>query len=316
MGEKLKMGISACLLGENVRYNGGHCRDPFLTDTLGVYVEWVPVCPEVECGLGVPRETLRLVGEPSNPRLVTTKTAIDHTDQMHSWAGGKLKQLEKETLCGFVFKSKSPSSGMTRVKVYHPNGGSVNQGTGIFAKAFIHHFPRIPVEEEGRLFDPGLRENFIERIFTVKRWRESMEAGMGIGRLVDFHTRNKLLIFAHSEKHYRAMGRLVAQGKEGGLAEVYDRYEALLMDALSLKSTVRKNANVLLHVMGYFKKQLSSDEKTELIELLESYRSGSIPLIVPVTLINHYVRKYDQPYLKTQTYLNPHPLALQLRNHA
>ncbi|MFZ5572529.1 MAG: YbgA family protein [Thermodesulfobacteriota bacterium] len=316
MEEKIKLGVSACLLGDNVRYNGGNCRDHFLTDTLSAYVEWVPVCPEVECGLGIPRETLRLVGDPEDPRLVTTKTGIDHTEKMRSWAVARLEKLERENLCGFIFKSKSPSSGWLRVKVYHPNGGSVHQGTGIFAKAFTRRFPRLPVEEEGRLCDPGLRENFIERIFALRRWRETVEAGMTAGGLVDFHTRNKLLILAHGEKHYRAMGKLVAQGKTESMEKLYDQYESLFMEALTLQSTVRKNSNVLMHAMGYFKKQLTSDEKAELLELLDAYRRESIPLIVPVTLINHYVRKYDQPYLKIQTYLNPHPLSLRLRNHA
>ncbi|MFH1351200.1 MAG: DUF523 and DUF1722 domain-containing protein, partial [Pseudomonadota bacterium] len=282
---------------------------------LGQYVEFVPVCPEVECGLGIPRESMRLVGDPQSPRLVTIRSHIDHTDRMLVWAKKRVLELEKESLCGFIFKSDSPSSGMERVKVYNEKGMPEKKGVGMFARAFMEHFPLIPVEEDGRLHDPGLRENFIERIFTLKRWRELMANGRSLGDVVDFHTRNKLLILSHSEKNYRMMGKLVAGGKGVPLHSLYGQYEALLMEALRLKTSVKKNANVLYHLMGYFKKELSPDEKQELLEIIDQYRAGYIPLIVPVTLVNHYVRKYKQPYLGKQTYLNPHPMDLQLRNH-
>jgi uncharacterized protein YbgA (DUF1722 family)/uncharacterized protein YbbK (DUF523 family) len=285
-------------------------------DTLGQYVTYVPVCPEVECGLGVPRESMRLVGKPDSPRLLTLRTKIDHTDRMLSWAAGRVKELENEDLCGFIFKSNSPSSGMERVRVYGDAGMPAKTGVGLFAKVFMEHFPLIPVEEEGRLHDPKLRENFIERIFTLKRWRKLRSQKCRLGRLVEFHTLNKLLLLAHSEKHYRLMGKLVARGKETPILELYGEYERLLMEALRLKSTIRKNTNVLQHMMGYFKKQLSPDEKQEILEIIGQYRLGHIPLIVPVTLVKHFVRKYQQPYLRKQSYLNPHPHALQLRNHA
>jgi uncharacterized protein YbgA (DUF1722 family)/uncharacterized protein YbbK (DUF523 family) len=315
MTERIRLGVSTCLLGENVRFDGGHKHDRFLTDTLGQYVEFVPVCPEVECGLGVPRESMRLVGDVESPRLVTVRTHVDHTDRMLTWARKRVKELEKEDLCGFIFKSDSPSSGMERVKVYNETGMPEKKGIGLFARAFMDHFSLIPVEEEGRLHDPRLRENFIERIFTLKRWRELRGGKGGLGGVVDFHTRNKLLVLAHSEKHCRSMGKLVAAGKKIPMQSLYSQYETLLMDALGLKTTVKKNANVLYHLMGYFKNDLSADEKQELMEILDQYRAGYIPLVVPVTLINHYVRKYQQPYLAEQTYLNPHPVDLQLRNH-
>ena len=316
MEDKIRLGISACLLGQNVRYDGGHKLDRFLTDTLGQYVEYVPVCPEVQCGLGIPRESMRLVGDPQSPRLVTVRTGQDLTERMLNWARGRVQELEKEGLCGFIFKSDSPSSGMERVKVYNEKGMSEKTGRGMFAKTFMEHFPLIPVEEEGRLHDPKLRESFIESIFTLRRWREVVQEKKSLGNLVAFHTQHKLLVLSHSEKHYRAMGKVVAEGKKLPLNDLYASYETLLMEALKLRTTVKKNANVLQHMMGYFKAQLSKDEKQELLEILDEYRKGYIPLVVPITLINHYVRKYREDYLRQQVYLNPHPIALQLRNHA
>jgi uncharacterized protein YbgA (DUF1722 family)/uncharacterized protein YbbK (DUF523 family) len=314
-GEKIKLGISACLMGQNVRYNGGHTHDPFLTQTLGQYVDYVPVCPEVECGLPVPREAMRLVGDPLNPKLVTIKTGIDMTGQMKAWGKKRLIALEDENLCGFIFKSKSPSSGMERVKVYDKNGIPANTGVGIWARMFMDRFPLLPVEEEGRLHDPVLRENFIQRIFVFKRLLELKAQGVRRGSLVDFHTRHKLLIMSHSPVHYREMGKFVADIKNLSPEAAYEGYAVLLNTAMSLRATIAKNVNVLMHIMGYFKKQLSPDEKQELLEIIDQFKNHVVPMIVPVTLINHYVRKYQEPYLKSQLYLNPHPAELGLRNH-
>ena len=316
MTEKLKLGISACLLGHRVRYNGGHTRDHFLTDTLGPSVDYVTVCPEVECGMPIPRETLRLVGDPENPKLMTTKTKKDMTAQMKNWAAKRLDDLEKENLCGFIFKSASPSSGMSGVKVYTEEGMPSKRGAGIWAKMFMDRFPMLPVEDEGRLHDPILREDFIERIFIYKRWQDLLSSGKTRGGLVDFHTRHKLLIMAHSPKHYREMGKFVADTKKHAIEDLYENYAGLLNAALRLRSNIKKNLNVLLHIMGYFKKQLSADEKQELLEIFDQYKQHYLPLIVPITLLNHFVNKYDQPYLKSQVYLNPHPAELGLRNHA
>lgn len=318
MEDKIRLGISSCLLGNPVRFDGGHKHDRFLTDTLGEYVDYVPVCPEVECGMSIPREALRLVGDPENPRLITSRSNIDHTEQMQSWVSGRLEQLEEEELDGFIFKNRSPSSGMERVKVYPASGKgmAVKKGAGIFARAFMDHFPTLPVEEEGRLHDLILRENFIERIFVHRRWRKLLATNMTTGALVSFHTSHKLLIFSHSDKLYREMGRLVAKAKQIPANELFATYEDQLMAALKLRCTLKKHTNVLLHILGYFKKELSADEKQEIIEIIDRYKAGLIPLIVPVTLMNHYVRKHGQEYLAGQLYLNPHPLELKLRNHA
>jgi uncharacterized protein YbgA (DUF1722 family)/uncharacterized protein YbbK (DUF523 family) len=316
MENRIRIGVSACLLGQPVRFDGGHKHDRYLTGTLGQYLEFVPVCPEVEAGFPIPRESFRLVGDPENPRLVTTRTRVDHTERMADWAEKRVRELEKENLCGFIFKSDSPSSGLERVKVYNPKGMAEKKGVGMFARAFTRHFPLLPVEEEGRLNDAKLRENFIEQIFTLRRWRETLAQPANMKALIDFHTRHKLLITAHSPEHARLMGKLVAEGRQRPIREIYTDYEGLLIGGLRLKTTVKKNVNVLQHIMGYFKQQLSADEKQELLEILERYRKEFVPLIVPVTLLNHYVRKYDQPYLTQQAYLNPHPLSLKLRNHA
>jgi uncharacterized protein YbgA (DUF1722 family)/uncharacterized protein YbbK (DUF523 family) len=313
--EKIRLGISTCLLGENVRFDGGHKLDRYLTDTLGQYVEYFPVCPEVECGFGIPRESFRLVGDRKNPRLVTTRSNQDHTDRMVSWAKKRAAELETEDLCGFIFKSGSPSSGMERVKVYEHNGVPAKVGVGLFARVFMEHFPLLPVEDEGRLHDPSLRENFIERIFALKRWRDLLQEKKSLKILIEFHTRNKLLVLAHSPDRYRQMGKWVAGGKNIPLPELFSQYQSLFLDALWRKATNKKNSNVLMHMLGYFKDRLSGNEKQEMLEIIDQYRREILPLIVPVTMMKHYVFKYEEAYLRAQTYLQPHPVELQLRNH-
>lgn len=311
-----RVGVSRCLLGEAVRFDGGHKLDRFLVGTLGPQVRYVPVCPEVECGLTVPREAMRLVGDPASPRLMTVKTGQDLTERMEAWATAKVAELEQAELCGFVFKFGSPSSGMSRVKVYPDHGGPpALKGRGIFAARLMDAMPLLPVEDEGRLNDASLRENFIERVFVMHRWRQLLREGFGPGPLVDFHTRHKLLVMAHSVEHYRALGRLVAAGASMPPERLAKAYITGLMEALRLTATVKKQVNVLSHGMGYFKRVLEPDEKRELLEVLDAYARELVPLIVPVTLLNHYVRKFKEPYLAEQWYLHPHPAELKLRNH-
>ncbi len=309
------IGISSCLLGNNVRYDGQHKLDRYLRDQLGKFVRFVPVCPEVECGLSTPREAMRLVEIDGEHRLMTQKTGIDHTPRMLDWADRKLDELASLNLCGFIFKIRSPSSGMRSVKVYKPGGGATQTGIGLFARAFMERFPLLPVEDEGRLHDAGLKENFIERIFLFKRWQNLVHQGLSLSRLMDFHADHKLILMAHSPKALKDLGALVASGKNREIEELCQEYFESLMGTLKLIATTRKNTNVLQHVMGYFKKHLTSDEKAELSTLIDQYHQGLIPLIVPATLLNHYVRKFQEPYLARQFYLNPHPLELMLRNH-
>jgi uncharacterized protein YbgA (DUF1722 family)/uncharacterized protein YbbK (DUF523 family) len=313
--EKIKIGISACLLGEKVRYDGGHKLDHYITNTLGRYFDWFPVCPEVESGLPVPREAMHLQGNNLSPLLVTVKTGIDHTERLLTWSRKKLNILEQEDLRGFIFKGRSPSSGIEGVTIYTPSGTPGGRGAGLFGGVFMHYFPLLPVIDDGRLHDPKLRENFIERVFVYNRWKDFLRNGTSIHGLVNFHAEHKLLIFSHSPKHLSALGRLVAYPDGLKQEDIFSRYIDHLMEGLRLLSTVKKNTNVLLHIAGYFKKKLSSDEKRELLEVIERYHRGYVPLIVPIVLVNHYVRKFDEPYLRNQHYLHPHPLELMLRNH-
>jgi uncharacterized protein YbgA (DUF1722 family)/uncharacterized protein YbbK (DUF523 family) len=311
----IRLGISRCLLGDEVRFDGGHKQDKFLTDVLSRYVEWVPVCPEVEAGLGIPREAMRLVGDPRHPRLMSATSKHDHTKAMETMVEERLDSLKEEDLSGFVFKRGSPSCGVERVRVYTPQGMPSHSGAGIFAKAFREEFPLIPVEEEGRLCDPSLRENFIERVFCYRRFQDVVQNETTRQVLIRFHTIHKYLLLAHSQQHYEVMGRLIGQADRYHPKELTLKYGELLMKTLAVKATVRKHVNVLHHIMGYFKNRLKTQEKTELLGVVDDYHRGLTPLIVPLTLIKHYVQTFDVGYVRDQVYLNPHPKELMLRNH-
>jgi uncharacterized protein YbgA (DUF1722 family)/uncharacterized protein YbbK (DUF523 family) len=312
----IRLGISTCLLGERVRYDGGHKLDRFLVYTLGQFVEWVPVCPEVEIGLPTPRESLRLVGDSASPRLVAPKSGTDYTDKMKAWAQERLEQLATMGLCGFIFKKNSPSSGLFRVKVYDDHEMPSRTGTGVFAREVMDRFPLLPLEEEGRLNDMPLRESFIERVFAYYRWTQMLEREPTPAGLVRFHTAHKLTLMAHSPAQYRQMGRLVAQAGTLPWEELTATYGALLMEGLKRLSTPGKHANVLHHLMGFLKNHLSKEDKEELLGLIGDYQQGLVPLIVPMTLIQHYVRRYPVPeWVHQQVYLNPYPKELMLRNH-
>lgn len=311
----LRLGISRCLLGDEVRFDGGHKRDNFLTDVLGPYVEWVPVCPEVEAGLGTPREAMRLVGDPAHPRLLTIKSGRDHTRALEKMTTGRLAELGNLDLSGYVFKRGSPSCGVERVRVYGEQAMLSHNGIGIFARAFIGHFPLIPVEEEGRLCDAPLRENFIERVFCYRRYQDLLHNGVTRQAVVRFHTIHKYLLLAHSAQHYQQLGRLVGQAEHHRPKELALKYGELFMKALAVKATVRKHVNVLQHILGYFKTQLGGSQKAELLGVISDYHQGLTPLIVPLTLIKHYVHLFDVSYIREQVYLNPHPKELMLRNH-
>jgi uncharacterized protein YbgA (DUF1722 family)/uncharacterized protein YbbK (DUF523 family) len=312
----IRLGISTCLLGERVRYDGGHKFDPFLVNDLGRYVEWVPVCPEVEVGLSIPRESMRLEGDPADPRLVAPGSGTDYTERMKAWAIKRAGELAALDLHGFVFKKDSPSSGLFRVQVYDEQGMAQRNGTGIFAREVAKRFPLLPLEEEGRLNDARLRENFIERVFTYYRWTQLLDQEPAPGGLVRFHTAHKLTLMAHSPRHYTEMGRLVAQAGKLPWEELAARYGAQLMEGLSVMGARGKHVNVLQHLMGYVKNDLSSADKQELLALIEDYRQGLLPLIVPLTLLKHHLNRHPVPdWVHQQVYLHPYPKELMLRNH-
>ena len=311
----LRVGISRCLLGEEVRFDGGHKRDTFLTEVLGRYVEWVPVCPEVEAGLGTPREAMRLVGDPQYPRLVTIKSETDHTRALEMMTKNRIEELKELDLSGYVFKKGSPSCGIERVRIYNEHGMLSRNGVGLFARAFIEQFPLIPVEEEGRLCDPTFRENFIERVFCYRRWQDLVQNGVTRQALVQFHTTHKYMLLAHHPQQCEVLGRLIGQAHQHRPKELAYRYGELFMKALAVKATVRKHVNVLQLILGYFKERLGAHEKAELLGVIGDYHHGLTPLIVPLTLIKHYVQIFVVSYILDQVYLNPHPIEVMLRNH-
>ena len=314
--DKPRIGISQCLLGDKVRYDGGHKRDVFLTDVLAPFVEWVPVCPEVEAGLGTPREAMYLAGDPHSPKLLTIRTKVDHTTTLKDFSRRRVQELREYDLDGYVFKKNSPSCGVHRVKVYPEKGQSSKQGMGFFSAALQQAFPLLPVEEEDRLNDASIRENFIERIFCYRRWKTQVQQKrISRGTIVNFHTHHKYVLLAHSRTHYDALGKLVATAGQYKPTDLAKQYGGLFMNALKVKVTVKKHVNVLQHSASHLKKYLSDVERTELQESITDYHRQSIPLTVPLTLIKHYAHTRVVSYLTNQVFLNPHPKELMLRNH-
>ena len=310
----LRVGISMCLLGEKVRFDAGHKKDRFITDVLGAYFEWVPVCPELDVGLGVPREPVRLVGSAESPRMIAIESGSDWTLRMQEYSQRKVRWLSKQNLSGFILKSASPSCGMERVKVYGTKGVPAKNGRGLFASSVMNSLTHLPVEEEGRLQDPGIRDNFIERVFAFHRLRH-LQSFFSRKELVAFHTAHKFLLLSHSPSHYRQLGKLVAHSKIYSRSTLCENYAALFMETLRIRTTVKKHVNVLQHIFGFLKNSLSGKSKSDILAVIEDYRRGIIPLIVPVTLLDHHVRTNDIPYIKDQIYLHPHPRELMLRNH-
>lgn len=326
---KPRLGVSACLLGRSVRYDGGHKRNDFCVEVLGAFVEWVPVCPEVEVGMGTPRPSVRLVGPSEAPRMVAERTGEDWTDRMEALVRARVEALIAEDLSGFVTKKDSPSCGLERVRVYpakregkagvskQVGGGGPprRDGMGLFTRRLTERFPLLPVEEEGRLNDPLLRESFIERIFGYTRWKALAAEGLTRGGLVAFHTAHKLSLLAHSPDGYRKLGKVVAAAKGRPIAQVAAEYGEGFMAALARPATRGRHVNVLQHMAGYFK-ELPKEDRRELDDVIRDFGRGHVPLIVPLTLLRSQVRRHEVAYLAGQTYLDPDPKELMLRNHA
>ena len=311
---QIRIGISSCLLGERVRFDGNHKRDSYIVGTLGDFFNFVPICPEVAIGLGTPREPIRLVGDPQRPQVVGVRTpTLEVTAPLERYGRETATRLDE--ISGYILKSKSPSCGMERVKVYQAGGMPSRQGSGVFARELMAARPYLPVEEEGRLGDPVLRENFLQRVFALHRWQQLAARPITPRRLVDFHTDHKLLVMAHGAEYYRALGRLVADAGSTPIGPLAERYRDAFMAALRHRATRKRHTNVLHHLMGYLKRTLEPEDKEELLSLIDAYRVGEVPLIVPLTLLRHHFRRHPHPYVARQIYMHPHPQELMLLNH-
>jgi uncharacterized protein YbgA (DUF1722 family)/uncharacterized protein YbbK (DUF523 family) len=308
--QKIPIGISSCLLGQNVRFDGGHKRDAYINGTLSNYFEFHPFCPEVEIGLGIPRPSIHLVKCQEQIRCVGVKDPqLDVTERLREHA--QQQAALHAALCGYIFKKDSPSCGVNRVKVYGSHQPD-RTGTGIYAQEVMLNNPLLPVEEEGRLGDPGLRENFIQRVYVLHRWKLMLAEGLTPQMLTRFHARHKLIIMSHAD--YSELGQLLAGVTKNTVQDIAARYVAQLMQLLKKVASRSNHVNVLQHIQGYLKKELSRDDKAELCEVIERYRNGDIPLIVPIPLLKHHFRKPPDPYIEESYYMSPYPQELQLIN--
>ncbi|MDS9874340.1 hypothetical protein BS643_20675 [Pseudomonas protegens] len=314
MSAKPKIAISACLMGVEVRYNGGHKESRLCSRVLSDYFDFVPLCPEVAIGMGTPREPIRLVGDPEQPRAVgTVDASLDVTLPLAEY--GERMAAQVDDICGYIFMQNSPSCGLERVKVYQANGiPHRNGGRGVYAQAFCAQHPNLPVEEAGRLNDPVLRENFLTRVYVYRDWQALLKQGLTRRALTDFHSRCKYLLMAHHPEQYKALGNLLGSMGKGDATLLGPRYFSQLMEALSRCATRGTHSNVLQHISGYFKRAISSEDKQEMQRLISQYRQGIVPLVVPLTLLKHHLRQNPDPYIAQQLYLQPHPEDLSLRN--
>jgi uncharacterized protein YbgA (DUF1722 family)/uncharacterized protein YbbK (DUF523 family) len=307
---KIPVGISSCLLGQAVRYDGGHKLDNYIVGTLAEYFDFRSFCPEVAIGMGTPRPAIQLVKTAAAIRSVGVKNpGVDVTQQLRDYA--RQEQASHSDLCGYILKKGSPSCGMTRVKVYS-NGQPQQVGTGIYAEEMLRNTPLMPVEEEGRLGDPRLRENFIQRVYVLYRWKLLVAEGLTPQRLTRFHAQHKLIIMSHA--NYADLGQLLASVNKDTVDHVAQIYISQLMTTLKKLASRKSHVNVLQHIQGYLKTDLAADDKAELSELIERYRQGEVPLIVPLTLLKHHFRKNPHPYIDDSYYMSPYPAQLQLSN--
>ena len=311
---KPKIAISACLMGAEVRFNGGHKESRLCSRTLTDYFEFVTVCPEVAIGLGIPRQPIRLVGDPEHPQAVgTVQPELNVTAPLAAY--GERMADELDDICGYIFMQKSPSCGLDRVKVYHANGAPVDGGgRGIYAQAFCARHPDLPVEEDGRLNDPVLRENFLTRVFAYSDWQQLLREGLTRRGLTDFHARYKYQLMAHNPVQYKTLGNLLGTMGQTEPETLGPRYFSELMAALKKCATRRTHTNVLQHISGYLKQAISAEDKQEMQHVIGQYRHGIVPLVVPMTLLKHHFRQHPDPYIAQQVYLQPHPENLSLRN--
>ena len=311
--EKIKIGVSACLLGKEVRFNAQHKYHWYINEILGKYFDYVPICPEVAIGMGVPRKSVRLVGHSDSPEMIEPISGKNWTEKMVSYSEKKVKNFGD--LSGFLFKRASPTCGVFRVKVYQKNGIPLPEGMGLFSQKVSQEWPLLPIEEEGRLNDTMLRENFLERVFGYQRIRKLMEKKFQRKDWIDFHTQNKFLLLAHSRKYYTELGHLVSAIEKKSPMDFKQEYSVLYMEALAVQTTRKKHGDVLLHILGFLKKILTKEQKEDILKAIKNYTESVYPLIVPMTLLNHYITLNKIDYIQKQIYLCPTPEDLCLRNH-
>ncbi|MFJ3486390.1 YbgA family protein [Pseudomonas sp. NPDC090202] len=309
-----RLGVSACLMGVEVRYNGGHKESHLLTRSLNDYFDFVPACPEVAIGMGVPREPIRLVGDPEHPQAVgTVREDLNVTEALADYGVHMAEAMDD--ICGYIFMQKSPSCGLERVKVYRDNGALFDAGArGIYAQAFCVRQPDLPVEEAGRLCDPVLRENFITRVYAYAAWQDLLKSGISRRALTEFHARYKYQLMANDPMQYKVLGSLLGHMGNSDPVEIAPRYFSQLMTALKKPATRRTHTNVLQHLCGYLRDTLSAPDKKEIQSVINQYHQGIVPLVVPLTLLKHHFRRHPDPYIALQVYLQPHPENLSLRN--
>ncbi|OOZ42278.1 hypothetical protein BOW53_00075 [Solemya pervernicosa gill symbiont] len=303
---RITLGISACLLGEKVRYDGHHKYNGYIVETLGAHFDLSPFCPEVAAGLGVPRPTIRLVGKPATPQAVgTLDPNLNVTNKLERL--GRRTAREMKSISGYILKARSPSCGMERVSVYPPKGPVVKKGVGRFAAKLMESNALLPIEEEGRLNDPELRDNFIERVFAYQRWQQLNSRRLTPKRLSEFHAAQKLCLMAHSPQAYRQLGQLISSASTQPLSTLKQTYATGLMDALNKRATPAKHCNVMQHILGYLKKSIDAEDKQELLELIDAFRQGQSTRAAPLTLLRHHFRKHPNGYIRQQHYLFPSP---------
>lgn len=312
--KKIRVGVSTCLLGQEVRFDGGHKRDRYIVEILGDFFTWHPVCPEVEVGMGTPRESVQLVRSEYGPRMIAPRSGHDWTEQMNKYSEERVEELKSARLRGYILKKDSPTCGMERVKLYDENGVPSKTAVGLFADPLMRILPNLPIEEEGRLQDPKIRESFVTRIFTYDRWLGLREQGARPKDLVSFQTQHKLLLMAHNERLMRELGRLVANQDDIEFEMVLNEYERLLMEALKSRASRKRHTNVMQHLTGFLKDSLATNEKNELQNVIEEYKKGWAPLITPMTLLEHHLQKIDHAWVEAQYYLNPYPRSLAIRS--
>ena len=311
---KPKIAISACLLGAEVRFNGGHKESRLCSQALSEHFDFVPLCPEVAIGLGIPRQPIRLVGDSAKPQAVgSVDSTLDVTHALHDY--GASMAATHTDICGYIFMQKSPSCGLERVKVYQDGGRPAElSGRGIYANAFCAAHPDLPAEEDGRLNDPVLRENFLTRVYAYSAWQDLLKAGLTRRSLTEFHARYKYLLMAHHPVQYKTLGNLLGSLGKNPPQAIAGQYFSELMQALKQCATRRTHSNVLRHLSGYLKKSISAADKQEMQQIIDQYLHGIVPLVVPLTLLKHHFRLHPDPYIARQVYLQPHPENLSLRN--